>query len=79
MKTIILIIFSISWLFVFICQIIDLVRSIREGKFLDARLTYLTETYPDEEYIGYYEFRRLYYSDKEFRKKWSKKRRKHKK
>lgn len=76
MKTVILIIFFIFWLGVSICQVIELIHSIREGKFLDARLTYLIESYNDEEYIGYEEFRRLYYSDKEFRKKWSKRRKK---
>lgn len=76
MKTVILIIFSIFWLGVISCQVTELIRSIREGKFLDARLTYLTESHYDEDYIGYEEFRRRYYSDKEFRKKWSKRRKK---
>lgn len=76
MKTIILIIFSIFWLVVIICQVIDLIHTIRERKFLEARLTYLIESYYDEEHIGYEEFRRRYYSDKEFRKKWSKRRKK---
>lgn len=75
MKTILLIIFSIFWLGIIIYQVTDLIHSIREGKFLDARITYLIESYYyDEDYIGYEEFRRRYFSDRTFRKKWSKRR-----